>query len=136
MLQLEREILQHFSANWTQTPTISWQYFNVVVKYSSDTEYIVPLLRALDSVILETPAESGAVRRDYAMGLNLLLKENTGTSAVNTYVETLRTLFSKKDISTANYSYSFSPLEVGVGVGSGPHFEIPVSVDFYVYSSI
>ncbi len=136
MLQLEREILQHFSTNWTQTPTISWQYFNVVVKYSSDTEYIVPLLRVLDSVILETPAESGAVRRDYAMGLNLLLKENTGTSAVNTYVEALRTLFSKKDISTANYSYSFSPLEVGVGVGSGPHFEIPVSVDFYVYSSI
>jgi hypothetical protein len=136
MLQLEREILQHFSTNWTQTPTISWQYFNVVVKYSSDTEYIVPLLKVLDSVILETPAESGAVRRDYAMGLNLLLKENTGTSAVNTYVEALRTLFSKKDISTANYSYSFSPLEVGVGVGSGPHFEIPVSVDFYVYSSI
>ena len=136
MLQLEREILQHFSTNWTETPTISWQYFNVVTKYSSDTEYIVPLLRNLDSVILETPAESGAVRRDYAMGLNLLLKENTGTSAVNTYVETLRTLFSKKDISTANYSYSFSPLEVGVGVGSGPHFEIPVSVDFYVYSSI
>ena len=136
MLQLEREILQHFSTNWTETPTISWQYFNVVTKYSSDTEYIVPLLRNLDSVILETPAESGAVRRDYAMGLNLLLKENTGTSAVNTYVEVLRNLFSKKDISTANYSYSFSPLEVGVGVGSGPHFEIPVSVDFYVYSSI
>tara|TARA_A100001035_G_C27611224_1_gene421003 strand:+ start:49 stop:459 length:411 start_codon:yes stop_codon:yes gene_type:complete len=136
MLQLEREILQHFSTNWTETPTISWQYFNVVTKYSSDTEYIVPLLRNLDSVILETPAESGAVRRDYAMGLNLLLKENTGTSAVNTYVEVLRNLFSKKDISTANYSYSFSPLEVGIGVGSGPHFEIPVSVDFYVYSSI
>ena len=136
MLQLEREILQHFSTNWTQTPTISWQYFNVVTKYSSDTEYIIPLLRNLDSVILETPAESGAVRRDYAMGLNLLLKENTGTSAVNTYVEVLTSLFSKKDISTANYSYSFSPLEVGIGVGSGPHFEIPVSVDFYVYSSI
>tara|TARA_Y100000816_G_C25924553_1_gene482132 strand:- start:180 stop:590 length:411 start_codon:yes stop_codon:yes gene_type:complete len=136
MIQLEREILQHFSTNWTETPTISWQYFNVVTKYSSDTEYIVPLLRNLDSVILETPAESGAVRRDYAMGLNLLLKENTGTSAVNTYVEVLRNLFSKKDISTANYSYSFSPLEVGIGVGSGPHFEIPVSVDFYVYSSI
>ena len=136
MLQLEREILQHFSTNWTETPTISWQYFNVVTKYSSDTEYIVPLLRNLDSVILETPAESGAVRRDYAMGLNLLLKENTGTSAVNTYVEVLRNLYRKKDISTANYSYSFSPLEVGIGVGSGPHFEIPVSVDFYVYSSI
>ena len=136
MLQLEREILQHFSANWTQTPTISWQYFNVVVKYSSDTEYIVPLLRALDSVILETPAESGAVRRDYAMGLNLLLKENTGTSAVNTYVEALRSLFSKKDISTANHRYSFSPIEVGSGFGQGPHFEIPVSIEFYVYSSI
>ena len=136
MLQLEREILQHFSTNWTETPTISWQYFNVVTKYSSDTEYIVPLLRNLDSVILETPAESGAVRRDYAMGLNLLLKENTGTSAVNTYVEVLRNLFSKKDISTANYRYSFSPIEVGSGFGQGPHFEIPVSVEFYVYSSI
>jgi hypothetical protein len=64
------------------------------------------------------------------------LKENTGTSAVNTYVEAIRNLFSKKDISTTNHLYSFSPIEVGSGFGQGPHFEIPVSTEFYVYSSI
>lgn len=135
MLLLEREILGHLSDNWTQSPVISWANFNVSVNYSSDIEYLVPFLRNLDSQILETPASTGAVRRDYAMGLNLLLKENTGTSAVNSYVEALKNLFSKKDISTANYSYSFSPLEVGPGFGQGPHFEIPISVEFYVYSS-
>tara|TARA_Y100000361_G_C11135032_1_gene331352 strand:- start:90 stop:500 length:411 start_codon:yes stop_codon:yes gene_type:complete len=135
MLLLEREILGHLNDNWSETPIISWANFNVSVNYSADTEYLVPFLRNLDSEILETPATTGAVRRDYAMGLNLLLKENTGTSAVNSYVEVLKNLFSKKDVSTTNYLYSFSPLEVGVGFGQGPHFEIPVSVDFYVYSS-
>ena len=136
MLLMEREILGYLADNWTQPPTISWANFNVSINYSADIEYLVPFLRNLDSQILETPASTGAVRRDYAMGLNLLLKENTGTSAVNTYVEVLRNLFSKKDVSTANYSYSFSPLETGPGFGQGPHFEIPVSVEFYVYSSV
>jgi hypothetical protein len=80
MILLEREILGHLSDNWTQSPVISWANFNVSVNYSSDIEYLVPFLRNLDSQILETPASTGAVRRDYAMGLNLLLKENTGTS--------------------------------------------------------
>lgn len=140
MLLLEREILGYLSDNWSIappaiTPTLAWTNFNVSVNFSSDEEYLVPVLRNLYSRILETPATTGAVRRDYAMGLNLLLKENTGTSAVNSYVEVLKNLFSKKDISTANYSYSFSPLEVGIGFGQGPHFEIPITVDFYVYSS-
>ena len=136
MLLLEREILGYLSDNWSQAAVISWTNFNVSVNYDANQEYLVPFLKNLDSEILETPAESAAVRRDYAMGLNLLLKENTGTSAVNTYVEALRNLFSKKDISTTNYLYSFSPIEVGSVFGQGPHFEIPVSTDFYVYSSI
>jgi len=140
MLLLEREILGYLSDNWSVTapavtPTLAWTHFNVTTNFSSDREYLIPFLRNLESRILETPASTGAVRRDYAMGLNLLLKENTGTSAVNSYVEVLKSLFSKKDISTASYSYSFSPLEIGNGFGQGPHFEIPVNVDFYVYSS-
>jgi hypothetical protein len=44
-------------------------------------------------------------------------------------------LFDRKEISTDNYEYSFSPLEVGPGFGQGPHFELPISIDFFVYSS-
>tara|TARA_B100002019_G_C20989883_1_gene460012 strand:+ start:122 stop:529 length:408 start_codon:yes stop_codon:yes gene_type:complete len=135
MLLIEREILGYLNDNWTQSPMIAWTNFNVSVNYQSDTEYLVPFIRNLDSVILEIPAECGAVRRDYAMGLNLLLRENTGTSAANIYVAELISLFDKKEISTSTYEYSFSPLEIGPGFGQGPHFELPVSVDFFVYSS-
>lgn len=135
MLLLEREILGYLSDNWSQEPSIAWVNFNVSVNFNSNEEYLVPFIRNLDSIILEIPANCGAVRRDYAMGLNLLLRENTGTSAANTYVDVLRGLFDKKEIRTSNYDYSFSPLEIGPGFGQGPHFELPISVDFFVYSS-
>lgn len=135
MLLVEREILGYLNDNWTQSPAIAWSNFNVSVNYQSDQEYLVPFIRNLDSVILEIPAECGAVRRDYAMGLNLLLMENTGTSAANSYVDALISLFDKKEIRTTTYDYSFSPLEIGSGFGQGPHFELPISIDFFVYSS-
>ena len=135
MLLVEREILGYLNDNWTQSPAIAWSNFNVSVNYHSDQEYLVPFIRNLDSVILEIPAECGAVRRDYAMGLNLLLMENTGTSAANSYVDALISLFDKKEIRTTTYDYSFSPLEIGSGFGQGPHFELPISIDFFVYSS-
>lgn len=140
MLLMEREILGYLSDNWSvplasSTPLLAWVNFNVSVNFSSDQEYLVPFLRNLDSEILEIPAECGAVRRDYAMGLNLLLRENTGTSAANAYVDVLKGLFDRKEIRTSSYDYSFSPLEIGPGFGQGPHFELPVSVDFFVYSS-
>lgn len=134
MLLVEREILGHLADNWTESPTIAWTGFNVSVNFNSDEEYLVPFLRTLNSQILEIPAECGAVRRDYAMGLNLLLRENTGTSAANTYIDALISLFDKKEISTSSYEYSFSPLEIGPGFGQGPHFELPISVEFFVYS--
>lgn len=135
MLLVEREILGYLNDNWSQPPAIAWTNFNVSVNYQSDLDYLVPSIRNLDSVILEIPANCGVVRRDYAMGLNLLLRENTGTSSANTYVTALLNLFDKKEISTATYEYSFSPLEVGSGFGQGPHFELPISIDFFVYSS-
>jgi hypothetical protein len=140
MLLLEREILGYLSDNWSvaapaTTPTLAWTNFNVSVNFQSDQDYLVPILRNLDSRILEIPAKCGAVRRDYAMGLNLLLRENTGTSAANAYVDVLKNLFDKKEVSTSGFDYSFSPLEIGPGFGQGPHFELPVSVEFFVYSS-
>ena len=83
MLLIEREILGYLNDNWTQPPTIAWTNFNVSVNFQSNQDYLVPSIRNLDSVILEIPANCGAVRRDYAMGLNLLLRENTGTSSAN-----------------------------------------------------
>ena len=135
MLLVEREILGYLNDNWTQSPTIAWTNFNVSVNYQSDQEYLVPFIRNLDSTILEIPAQCSAVRRDYAMGLNLLLRENTGTSAANGYVDALISLFDKKEIRTTTYDYSFSPLEIGSGFGQGPHFELPILIDFFVYST-
>jgi len=139
VLLVEREILGYLSDNWSvpspaTTPILAWTNFNVSVNFSSDQDYLVPILRNLDSRILEIPAECGAVRRDYAMGLNLLLRENTGTSAANAYVDVLKNLFDKKEITTSSFDYSFSPLEIGAGFGQGPHFELPVSIEFFVYS--
>lgn len=135
MLPVEREILGYLSDNWDESPTISWSNFNVSTNYDSALEYIVPSLRVLKSEILEIPAFCGAIRRDYVMGLNLILLENTGTGAANSYVERLLELFNRKEIRTSSFDYSFSPLEVGSGFGLGPHFELPISVDFFVYSS-
>ena len=67
MLLLEREILGYLSDNWSQAAVISWTNFNVSVNYDANQEYLVPFLKNLDSEILETPAESAAVRRDYAV---------------------------------------------------------------------
>lgn len=134
-VQIEKEILGYLSDNWTADATISWANSNVTVNYMVDQDYLVPSLVLIDSQIIEVPANCGAVRWDYILGLNLLIRENTGMNAAHTYISALDTLFHKKDLSTSSFVYHFSALDVAQGFGSGPHFEIPVSIDFHVYST-
>lgn len=139
MTDVEMQIMDHLNTNWdlspATTPLISWANSNVVLNYQADLNYLVPTIVTLATQILEVPSNCGAVRTDYNLGLNFLLVENTGMSAAKTYVDKLRDIFHKKDISTSSYTYHFSALEVTQGFGSGAHFELPVSVQFFVYST-
>ena len=107
MTTVELEILDHLNTNWNLSPTISWAYSNVVFSYKADQEYLIPTMTTLNSEILEVPAESGAIRVDYSLGLNLLLIENTGMSSAKTYTDKLRTIFHKKNIQTSSHLYNF-----------------------------
>lgn len=139
MTNAEMEIMDYLNTNWdlspATTPVISWAFSNVVYNYQASQDYLVPTIVTLASQILEVPSNCGAVRTDYNFGLNFLLVENTGMSAAKTYVDKLRDIFHKKDITTASYTYHFSSLEVTQGFSSGAHFELPVSVQFFVYST-
>ena len=134
-MTIETEILHHLNSNWSQTPTIAWVNSNVTFNYDANTEYLVPSITLAGSEIKEVPNNIGIVRRDFILGLNLLIKDNTGMANVNTYTSALSTLYHKKDITTANYILHFDALEVSQGFGSGAHFEVPVVIDFYVFSS-
>ena len=133
-MSIETELLSHLNTNWSGAPTISYANSNVSVKYSASTEYIVPRIVLAVSEIMEIPYTTGGVRRDYVFGLNLLVKDNTGMAGVNTYASVLSNLYHKKDITTSSYIYHFDALEVSQGFGSGSHFEVPVSINFFVYS--
>lgn len=135
MTTVELEILDHLNTNWNLSPTISWAYSNVVFTYRADQEYLIPTMTTLNSEILEVPAESGAIRVDYSLGLNLLLIENTGMSSAKTYTDKLRTIFHKKNIQTSSHLYNFLVLEVEQGFSSGAHFELPVSIQFFIFSN-
>lgn len=134
-MTIESEILNHLNTEWDQSPTISFANSNVVVKYDATTEYLVPRIRLVLSDVKEIPFEDGIVRRDYIFIMNLLLKENTGMANANTYTARLSAIFHKKDVQTANFLYHFGALDVADGFPSGAHFEVPVSIDFYTFSS-
>jgi len=135
----EMEIMSYLNTNWdlspADTPPISWANSNVVINYDANQDYLVPTIVTLATQILEVPSNCGAVRTDYSFGLNFLLVENTGMSAAKTYVDKLRDIFHKKDITTSSYTYHFSALEVTQGFSSGAHFELPGSVLFFTYST-
>ena len=134
-MTIETEILDHLNTNWTQTPTIAWSNSNVTFNYNADTEYLVPAIVIAASEVMEVPHNIGIVRRDFILGLNLLIKDNTGMATANTYTNALSDIFHKKSISTQNFLYHFDALEVSQGFSSGAHFEVPVVIDFYVFSS-
>ena len=134
-MTIETEILDHLNTNWTQTPTVAWSNSNVTFNYDANIEYLIPSIRLAGSEVKEVPHNIGIVRRDFILGLNLLIKDNTGMANVNTYTSALSDIFHKKSISTTNFIYHFDALEVSQGFGSGAHFEVPVVIDFYVFSS-
>ena len=134
-MTIETELLNHLNTNWSQSPSIAWVHSNVTFNYNANTEYLIPSITIAASDIKEVPNNIGIVRRDFILGLNLLIKDNTGMANVNTYTSALSALYHKKDISTTNYILHFGPLEVSQGFGSGAHFEVPVVIDFYVFSS-
>ena len=115
-------------------PNILWVSQNISASISADTEYIVPRITRAVTTVSEVPFEESDVRYDAIFNMNLLLKENTGTSSVYTYEEALKKMFHKKTISTSNYNYSFGALEVSSGFITGSHFEVPFDVTFYVFS--
>ena len=134
-MTIETEILNHLNSNWSQTPTIAWVNSNVTFNYDANTEYLIPSVVLAGSDVKEVPSNDGIVRRDFILGLNLLIKDNTGMANANTYTNALSAIFHKIDISTTNFTYHFDALEVSQGFGSGAHFEVPVVIDFYVFSS-
>ena len=134
-MTIETELFNYLNTGWDESPTISWANSNVTVTYNADTEYLVPSITLVDSEIAEVPASNGRVLRDYILGLNLLIKDNTGTYNSNTYATKLSTLFHKKDVSTTSFTLHFDALEVSQGFGAGAHFEVPVTIDFYVLST-
>lgn len=134
-MSIETELNNHLNTNWSQTPTISWANSNVASVYNANVEYLVPTIRLITSDVKEVPFANGLVRRDYLLGLNLLIKDNTGTHSSNTYVSALNTIFHKKDITTTSFTYHFDALEASQGFGSGAHWEVPVVIDFYVFST-
>ena len=134
-MTIRNEIFNYLNTNWDQTPTIAWVNSNVTFVYSASIEYIVPSLRLAYNEVMEIPYDEAIVRRDYILGLNLLVKDNTGIQNVDTYTARLSALFHKKTVSTTSYSFQFEALEVSQGFGSGSHFEVPVLISFYVFSS-
>lgn len=134
-MTIETEILDHLNTNWTETPTIAWSNSNVTFNFNADIEYLIPSVVLAGSDVKEVPFSIGIVRRDFILGLNLLIKDNTGMAAANTYASALSDIFHKKSISTQNFLYHFDALEVSQGFSSGAHYEVPVVIDFYVFSS-
>ena len=134
-MTIETEILDHLNTNWTETPTIAWSNSNVTFNFNADIEYLIPSVVLSGSDVKEVPFSIGIVRRDFILGLNLLIKDNTGMVNANTYVSALSDIFHKKSISTQNFLYHFDALEVSQGFSSGAHYEVPVVIDFYVFSS-
>ena len=134
-MTIETEILDHLNTNWTETPTIAWSNSNVTFNFNADIEYLIPSVVLSGSDVKEVPFSIGIVRRDFILGLNLLIKDNTGMVNANTYASALSDIFHKKTISTQNFLYHFDALEVSQGFSSGAHYEVPVVIDFYVFSS-
>ena len=134
-MTIETEILDHLNTNWTETPTIAWSNSNVTFNFNADIEYLIPSVVLSGSDVKEVPFSIGIVRRDFILGLNLLIKDNTGMVNANTYASALSDIFHKKSISTQNFLYHFDALEVSQGFSSGAHYEVPVVIDFYVFSS-
>jgi len=134
-MTIETEILDHLNTNWTETPTIAWSNSNVTFNFNADIEYLIPSVVLAGSDVKEVPFNIGIVRRDFILGLNLLIKDNTGMANANTYASALSDIFHKKSISTQNFLYHFDALEVSQGFSSGAHYEVPVVIDFYVFSS-
>ena len=136
-MTIESELYNHLETNFSG-PTFAWISENVNTRPQAGTYYITPVVELISSEVLEVPYSSSNVRRDYRLGLNILVPYDQGTSTVRTYIDSLTTLYSKKDIATSSYKYYFEVVESRSGfisTVSSEHFETPVYVDFRVYST-
>ena len=135
-MSFESEIYNHLSTNFSG-PTFGWTSENVHFRPQEGVYYITPVAELIFSQALEIPIDSSAEKKDYIFGLNIISPKDQGTSTIRSYINSLRTLYSKKSISTTNYNYFFDILESKTGyiVPKMPeHFETPISISFTVYS--
>ena len=61
-------------------PTIAWSNSNVTFNFNADIEYLIPSVVLAGSDVKEVPFSIGIVRQ-FILGLNLLIKDNTGMAA-------------------------------------------------------
>ena len=139
-MSIESELYDHFNTQKAgnsdlNSLTILWISQNISASVSPSTEYIVPNIVLGTSGARELPYDQSIVRYDYIFFMNLLLKENTGTSKVYTMADAIRSIYHKKTITTSSYTYSFDTLEVSNGFMTGGHFEVPVTINFYTFAS-
>lgn len=134
-MTVESELYDHLNTNWSST-SISWMNQNVQFQPVLSTSYIIPRVEFFSMTAREVPHSQSMIDKNGRFVLNLLVPFDTGTASIRSYIDELKTLYDRKDLSTSSYVYYFGVLNDRSGFISSlseEHFEVPVFVDFRVY---
>lgn len=136
-MTVESELFDHLNSNWSST-SISWLNENVQFQPTLPNSYILPRVDYFSIIAREVPHSSSMVDRNARFVLNLMVPFDTGAGVFRTYIDELRTLYDRKDLSLSTYTYYFDVLNDRAGFVSSlseEYFEVPVFVDFRVYET-
>ena len=138
MSTVEGQLYDHFNSNLPNGLEIGWLSQNIRFTPVSTSTYVLPYIELLTSVSREVPHGSvnSMVAEDYIFSLNLLVPLDSGTQSARSHVDSFRTLYHKKTISTTDHQYFFDVMVSRPGSTSDDfpeHFEIPVAANFRLY---